>query len=652
MTEPIWTPERIIHYPLIEHVDLSPNGRRMLYTVRKPYLTDEIGEFRQQIMLIMTDGESEPTPLTFGESASQPRWSPDGRYLAFLRKLPGSDQVGLWAMAGSGGEPWPLTPVDAKLHRSISSFCWSPDGRQIAFLAVPEDAELTARRRRHDDVIHWQVDYDFAHLFVIDFVAPDTRPEIRQLTSGRFHVVSLAWQPDGARIAFLQRPTPFLETWAQTRLDTIAVDGSEDSPLDLGPATNWQGALAYSPDGQWIATDVSVEGEAWAYASRMMIFPSQGGEPTPLADVPDGQPATVGWALDGRAVYVINQKGLGSQLLALPIDGGPAEVCVDTGHSFTGIHINGIGQAALIMQHYSEPNSLYWVDLATGGAPQKVVEPVAAEFPTAPLPQARELRWQTPDGFEIEGILYLPAEYDESSGEKLPLLLHVHGGPAGVFQRQFMGTPYYYVPAALCERGIAVLRCNPRGSSGYGKTFRFANRQDWGGGDYRDLQQGVDTVIEMGIADPERLGVCGWSYGGFMTSWTITQTDRFRAASIGAAVTNPMSFNATADIPSFIPDYFGSEPWQDLAYYQAHSPIFHVEKANTPSIVQHGDADKRVPLEQGLQFYHALKRRGVPVEMYIYPRQGHAITEPWLLADALRRNLTWFEQQLVAPEVA
>ncbi|HMN30145.1 MAG TPA: prolyl oligopeptidase family serine peptidase, partial [Caldilineaceae bacterium] len=181
---------------------------------------------------------------------------------------------------------------------------------------------------------------------------------------------------------------------------------------------------------------------------------------------------------------------------------------------------------------------------------------------------------------------------------------------------------------------------------GYGKHFRLANRRDWGGGDYLDLQQGVDEVIALGIADPARLGVCGWSYGGFMTSWTITQTARFKAASIGAAVTNPMSFTATADIPSFIPDYFGCEVWEDLPFYQAHSPVFHAHKVVTPAIMQHGDADARVPLEQGLQYYDLLRRRGVPVEMYIYPRQGHAVSEPRLLADALQRNLDWFTEML------
>lgn len=648
----IWTPERIIHYPLIEHVHLAPDGRRVLFTVRQPYLTDEASEFRNQILLATVNSEEAPVQLTTGEAASQPRWSPDGRHLAFLRKTrDGEGKAGLWIMRASGGEAWPLTGVGNGVRTAITTFAWSPNGRRIAFLAVPYDAEKAARLKRREDVIHWRVDDALPQLFVVDFAElAGELPAVHQLTHGPGGVFGLDWSPDGTRLALIHRPNTLLDSWPQGRLATIAADGSESAPTELGPATNWQAPLAWSPDGKWIATDVSTAGEAWPYAARLILYPAQGGEPVHLADVGDEQPDVLGWAPDSSAVYALNQQGISSQLLAVPIDGSAPQLCVSDERYFEVVHVNDLGQVALVMHNFHEVNSIYVADL-TGMmgsiSPQKVAQPIAAAYPQGALPQVRLLRWQTPDNFEIEGILYLPAAYDANSGAKLPLLLHVHGGPMGIFQRQFAGHPYYYTPAALCERGIAVLRCNPRGSGGYGKEFRFANLQDWGGGDYRDLQQGVDLVIELGIADPARLGICGWSYGGYMTSWTITQTQRFKVASIGAAVTNPMSFSGTADIPSFIPDYFGCEPWEDLAFYQAHSPIFQVQHVQTPAILQHGDADARVPLEQGLQFYNAMKRLGIPVEMYIYPRQGHAINEPRLLADALARNLEWFMEQLL-----
>jgi dipeptidyl aminopeptidase/acylaminoacyl peptidase len=189
-----------------------------------------------------------------------------------------------------------------------------------------------------------------------------------------------------------------------------------------------------------------------------------------------------------------------------------------------------------------------------------------------------------------------------------------------------------------------VLRCNVRGSSGYGRAFRYANYRDWGGADYRDIMSGVDALVAKGVADPERLGVMGWSYGGYMTSWIVTQTRRFKAASVGAGVTNLMSFTGTADIPSFIPDYFGGEYWDVFERWRTHSAMFAVKGVTTPTLIQHGEADLRVPVSQGYEFYNALKRQGVTTRMVVYPRQPHGLQEPKFIRDAMMRNLEWFDR--------
>ena len=216
----------------------------------------------------------------------------------------------------------------------------------------------------------------------------------------------------------------------------------------------------------------------------------------------------------------------------------------------------------------------------------------------------------------------------------------------GVFTQTFDGTATQYPVAAFASQGYAVLRPNPRGSSGYGRKFRYANYGDWGGGDFRDLMSGVDHVIANGVADPDRLGVMGWSYGGYMTSWTITQTKRFKAASVGAGVTNLMSFTGTADIPSFLPDYFGGEFWNKLDAYRPRSAMFQVKGVTTPTLIQHGERDERVPLSQGQELYNALKRQGCETKMVIYPRTPHGIEEPRLLLDCMIRNLEWFDHYL------
>jgi dipeptidyl aminopeptidase/acylaminoacyl peptidase len=290
------------------------------------------------------------------------------------------------------------------------------------------------------------------------------------------------------------------------------------------------------------------------------------------------------------------------------------------------------------MQHVDAPAEAY-VTSTSEMNPRQIsnANPVST---TLPVGKTEHLRWNSSDGTEIEGLLTYPVGY--SAGTRVPLLLIVHGGPAGVFMQTFIGNPGVYPTAAFASNGYAVLRCNPRGSSGYGESFRSANRKDWGGGDYRDLMSGVDKVIEMGVADPDRMGVMGWSYGGYMTSWIITQTNRFKAASVGAGVTNLMSFNGTADIPSFIPDYFEAQSWENLELYRDHSPMFQVQSVQTPTLIVHGEADIRVPISQGYELYNALRQRRIETRMLVLPRQPHGPVEPKLMLKNMEANLEWF----------
>lgn len=643
-----WSPEQLVTYPLIEHVELSPNGAHILYTVRRCHNTDDTSEFRRTIYLaaVTPDGPATPRALTHDADAAQPRWSPDGRYLAFLRPIPATGKAGIWIMPVDGGEAWPITGPDNDIRHPVTRFQWRPDGRAIAFTAVSWDAPREAKRRARDDAWNRRRDVQRAHLHLVEVTAPGVAlAPVRRISAADQHVQNFVWRPDGQELAYVHQPTPYLESWTASRLATVN-PASEEAPTDRGEVGTWEAQLAYSPDGAWLACAVGEPEHRWPYASRVHLFaqdPAQA--PRALADVSDSQARVVGWRSDGRAVLVRDDQGLGVAILALPIDGGPPQTVIAPDHLISATHANAQGALAYVREDFHTAQHIVVAHIPADGTVAQTVA-TAAPAPLGPLPQVQTLRRAGAGGFTIEGILYLPADYDPASGERVPLLLHVHGGPASIFQRQYVGTPYYYNPAALCAQGIALLRCNPRGSSGYGRDFRFANVEDWGGGDFRDLMLMVDAVIEMGIADPERLGICGWSYGGYMTSWSITQTHRFKAASIGAAVTNLVSFIGTSDIPSFIPGYFGGEFWERGELLHARSPLYHVHKARTPALIQHGEADERVPLEQGLQYATGLERNGIPVEMILYPRQGHAINEPRLLADAIARNLAWFATRL------
>jgi dipeptidyl aminopeptidase/acylaminoacyl peptidase len=247
-----------------------------------------------------------------------------------------------------------------------------------------------------------------------------------------------------------------------------------------------------------------------------------------------------------------------------------------------------------------------------------------------------------------------------TAGKRYPLLTYAHGGPSGRFGMSFtpqLDAPYpaqseQYPVQAFAGQGYAVLLPNPRGSNGYGEQFRMANVKDWGHGDYDDIMSGIDSLIGQGIADADRLGIMGWSYGGFMTSWIITQTDRFRAASLGAAMTNLESFYGQTDIPDYMEYFFGDVPWKAKSQYERSSPMSFVANVKTPTLIQHGERDQRVPLSQTQELYAALKKKKVPVEYAVYPRQGHVVMEPKLQADVLRRNLEWFNRWLGAASVS
>jgi dipeptidyl aminopeptidase/acylaminoacyl peptidase len=292
-----------------------------------------------------------------------------------------------------------------------------------------------------------------------------------------------------------------------------------------------------------------------------------------------------------------------------------------------------------------------WVSPTERWSPT-VVTDMHAEVAMPDMGRTELLTWRSQDGrFEIEGLLTYPAGY--RVGQRVPLILNVHGGPSGVFSQSFTGAPSTYMIQTFAQRGYAVLRPNPRGSTGYGRDFRFANVADWGYGDMDDLMAGVDHVIDMGVGDPDRLLLMGWSYGGYMTSFAVTRTDRFKAASMGAGLPNLVSMVTTTDIQDYLAEHMGAEFWDDYETYERHSAMYRIARVTTPTQVIHGEVDLRVPFTQGQEFYRALQRRGVDTEMLILPRTPHGPREPKLLMEVTPRILAWFEKYLPpAPPIA
>lgn len=633
-----WTPELQIKVRAVAAPRVSPDGKRVVYTVSEAVTTADRSEYVSQVWMASADGR-ENIQLTFADkSSTNPRWSPDGNWVAFTSTRK-ENKSNLYLLRVAGGEAEPLTDVKG----SISDFEWSPDGRSIAYIMADPKTEEEEKNDKAKNDFRWvDENVKMARLYIIP-VQKDAsgKREPRKLTSESYHVGEFDWSPDGKSIAFSHTKSPVANDWTTSDVSVVDVATGKVSVFVNTPAA--ESAPLYSPDGRSLALLVSDNPPRWAQSGTVQVFPAAGGQPKILSASYDGQPNVAGWSADGRRLYFTEARGTGTQLYAVDVAANRIDEIKATAAVHTAVRLNRTGTAfAFVRQTTEAPPEAFVASVSDFASTQ--VSRANADLKLPPVGKTEVVRWKSADGKEIEGLLTYPVGY--RAGQKVPLILNIHGGPAGVFQQTFVGGRGVYPIATFAARGYAVLRPNPRGSSGYGTEFRRANFKDWGFGDYQDLMTGVDKVIEMGVADPERLGVMGWSYGGFMTSWIVTQTKRFKAASAGAPVTNLMSFNGTADIPAFIPDYFGGQFWEASELYRKHSPMFNVKGVTTPTLIEHGDADIRVPISQGYEFYQALKAQGVPTRMLVLPRQPHGPTEPRMQLAAMQANLDWFEKYL------
>lgn len=635
-----WTSADMMKYKRVGNPAISPDGKMIAYTIATSRMDGENSDFLTHIWVVSADGKMN-YPFTSGDkSCTNPQFSPDGQFLSFTASRGKDTKSQIYVLRLMGGEAEQITTA----KEGVNNYEWSPDSKQVAFTmtdTLPAQEEKDRKEKKDWTVID---KFQNAQLHTVSMLKNEKGEySLKRLTNSSFHITNFNWSPDSKTIVFAHQASPWADIWTTSDISTIAAEGGIVQPLVTGKGMDMQ--PIYSNDGQKIAY-VSDGGDSrWARKINVYVIPAQGGTPKMLATTPDEQPGLVGWTNDDKNILLGEAFRTSSALYALPVDGGAVKkLSVNKSGTAGNFSLSKMGNIAYTYQTAELPPDIYMANL-TDMTGKKLTDIHGDYMKGKTLGKTEVISWKSKDGtYDIEGLLTYPIGYEK--GKKYPFILNVHGGPAGTFSQNFTGASSVYPIQAFAQQGYFVLRPNPRGSSGYGTEFRRANYRDWGNNDYNDLMAGVDKVIADGMAHPDSLCETGWSYGGYMTSMIITKTNRFKAVMAGAPVTNLMSFNGTADIPGFLPSYFGAEFWDDLKVYEDHSAMFNIKNAKTPTLIIHGLADDRVPPEQGLQLHRALQRLGVPTKMVGYPRQPHGFVEPKFIQDVGERVTGWFNQYI------
>jgi dipeptidyl aminopeptidase/acylaminoacyl peptidase len=605
-----------------EGLAFSPDGSRVVFTVADPVK----GTLRARAIWMLDVATGLARQLTFsGRNDSSPRWAPDGRSIAFLSDRDGPAQ--LYRLDLRGGEAEKLT--DRK--DPVRAFRWSPDGRRIALL-MPEakTAAMQQRERDKDDARVEDRDERHARIWLLDVA---TRV-LAQATTVNWRIDQIEWTPDSAALIAVAHPRPESDQW-NDRIYSIDLRDGRFSPI--GEPHRPIGGIALSPDGKTIAyIGGRVDGPS---AHDLYLQPIAGGTARNLTAAALDRPVSQAQWIDNDSLMVVDAYGFASGFAIIGRDGrvallrrfavNPSQFARSTA-----------GAIAFVGETTTRAPEL-WLTSADGSA--RPVTRFNSKWASTPIATPEFVKYKSADNVEIEAALLRPTHHQPTNPQppgRTPFVVLVHGGPTGRWSDSF--EPWGQLLAA---RGYAVLYPNVRGSTGYGHRFVEMNRADWGGGDFKDVMAGVDWAIAQGIADPNRLGIGGWSYGGYMAAWAVTQTNRFKAAVSGAPVIDMASEFGTENESGYDEWFYGT-PYEKLDGFIRSSPMTYVKNVKTPTLLLQGADDETDPIGQSQQFYRGLKRYNVETELVVYPREPHGLREEKHLVDRLTRIIAWYDKYL------
>jgi len=625
----------------------SPDGKWVAYVVGT---TDAEKDKRDSDLWMASWDGTQQVRLTFSpDGESSPRWSPDGRFLAFLASRGTEEEkktgAQVWLLDRTGGEAQKLTD----LKGGVSFYAWSPDGKRLVIVSSdvdpadePEKMEGWKKKAKPPIVIdryHFKQDRQgylkhlYSHLWLFDVAAKKAEP----LTTGSYEDSSPAWSPDGSQIAFVSLRGPDPDRTDDSNIFVIeAKAGAQPKPLTTFAGPDRE--PSWSPDGKWIAYLQGDEPKFSAYnLSKIALIPSQGGSPRILTESLDrSAEGPLRWTADGKGVLFIFDDDRASVLGRVPAAGGPIERLTSGRRTVSRVSLGAEGAATLLSGTASEPLEVYAFE---NGVLRRLTHQNDALMAELQLGLTEDFASQSKDGTEVHGLMVKPAAW--KAGQRYPTVLYIHGGPNGQDDYGFTFDAEF-----LAANGYVVLQMNYRGSSGRGSAYQKAIFADWGHKEVMDLIGAVDQVIAAGVADPARLGIGGWSYGGILTDYTIATDPRFKAAISGAGSALQLSmyghdqYVMQYELELGLP-WKAKDVWLKVSY-----PFFQADRIKTPTLFLGGDRDFNVPLAGGEQMYQALKSQNIETQLVIYPGQFHGISLPSYQRDRLERYLAWYDKHL------
>jgi dipeptidyl aminopeptidase/acylaminoacyl peptidase len=636
---------------------LSPDGQRVVYEVSRTNWKSDA--FERDLWIADRAGNTHLLTSQV-KSSSGARWSPDGKWIAFASDRPGqvaetkADTRQIYVIDPMGGEARQVT----KLDDGVDGYEWGADSKTIAFTTKdPQSKAQKDRVERYGEYTVIDGDEQMTHLWTVDVTAapvaaptaskppastttipPFGVPEAHRLTEGdQFSVLGFSWSKDGTKVAFDAAKDSELKNGGTTTIYVVSIADKKVTKLVTAPGPHTD--PHFSPDGTQVAFVTADGAQYFFYANqKIAVVPVTGGQPKVVSGSFDEDAHLLDWSENG--IYFSALKKTAGHLYRLNVATGAAEQVthpddvVANGFSFS----RDFGQVAY---RAAMPNTGGEIYLASTTGNSSAVQLTHLSDAMKPYTLARRevVNWKSGDGTTVEGILEKPANFDPK--KKYPLLVVIHGGPTGVDQPVVNPDRYYPVEQFVAKSAL-VLRPNYRGSAGYGGAFRALNVRNLGVGDYADVISGVDYLIAQGFVDKDRVASMGWSEGGYISAFITTSSDRFKAVSVGAGISDWMTYYVNTDITPFTRQYLKATPWDDPEIYKKTSPISYISKAKTPTLIQQGDRDKRVPVPDSFELRQALEDKGVPVKMVLYHGFGHPIDKPKQQRAVMEENLHWF----------